>query len=182
MKFRKDFTQELAASKADISVSSASRIKNGRHQPKKATRQWRTRPDPLEAVWESVVVPILQQDELITPVGVFDHLCELHSDVFPTTARRTLERRIKKWRQLHGGAKDVMFLQHHESGLSVDIGHPTFHQVVQVQATPHLQWMNGTPASNQWSQPCNLSMKRTSMNYVPYAQYTAEFGLEDTLS
>lgn len=117
MKFRKDFTQELAASKADISISSARRIENGRHQPAKATREWRTRPDPLEAVWESVVIPILQQDEMITPVGVFDHLCESHSDVFQTTARRTLERRIKKWRQLHGGAKDVMFLQHHESGV-----------------------------------------------------------------
>lgn len=117
MKFRKDFTQEVAASKADISVSSARRIENGRHQPNQAKRQWRTRPDPLEAVWESVVVPILQQDEFITPVGVFDHLCESHSDDFPTTARRTLERRIKKWRQLHGGAKDVMFLQHHESGI-----------------------------------------------------------------
>ena len=105
MKFRKDFTQEVAASKADISVSSARRIENGRHQPNQAKRQWRTRPDPLEAVWESVVVPILQQDEFITPVGVFDHLCESHSDDFPTTARRTLERRIKKWRQLHGGAK-----------------------------------------------------------------------------
>jgi hypothetical protein len=117
MKFRKDFTQEVAASKVDISVSSARRIENGRHQPNQAKRQWRTRSDPLEAVWESVVVPILQQDELITPVGVFDHLCESHSDDFPTTARRTLERRIKKWRQLHGSAKDVMFLQHHESGL-----------------------------------------------------------------
>ena len=56
MKFRKDFTQEVAASKANISVSSARRIENGRHQPKKAHRHWRTRPDPLEAVWESIVV------------------------------------------------------------------------------------------------------------------------------
>ncbi|WP_233076210.1 helix-turn-helix domain-containing protein [Paraglaciecola chathamensis] len=36
MKFRKDFTQEVAASKADISVSSARRIENGRHQPNQA--------------------------------------------------------------------------------------------------------------------------------------------------
>jgi len=117
MKFRKDFTQEVAASKANISVSSARRIENGRHQPNKAHRHWRTRPDPLEAIWESIVVPLLEQDHLITPVGVFDYLCESHSDQFPTSARRTLERRIKKWRQLHGGAQDVMFLQHHESGL-----------------------------------------------------------------
>lgn len=104
MKFRKDFTQEVAASKANISISSARRIENGRHQPKKAHRHWRTRPDPLEAIWENIVVPLLEQDHLITPVGVFDYLCESHSDQFPTSARRTLERRIKKWRQLHGGA------------------------------------------------------------------------------
>ena len=117
MKFRKDFTQEVAASKAGISISSARRIENGRHQPNKSHRHWRTRPDPLEAVWDSIVVPALEQDDLITPVGVFDYLCESHSDKFPTSARRTLERRIKKWRQLHGSAKDVMFLQHRESGL-----------------------------------------------------------------
>ena len=74
MKYRKDFTQEVAASKSDISVSSARRIENGRHQPNKSKRYWRTRHDPLGAVWDSIVVPILEQDELITPVGVFDYL------------------------------------------------------------------------------------------------------------
>lgn len=116
MKLRKDFSQEVAASKADISVSSGRRIENGRHQPKKGERYWRTRKDPLEAVWDSIVVPLLQQDTDITPVGVFDHLCEVHSDKFSTSSRRTLERRIKKWRHLHGPGQDVVFMQHHPLG------------------------------------------------------------------
>ena len=73
MKLRKDFTQEVACSKANISVSTGRRIENGRHQFKKDKRHWRTRPDPLEAIWDSVVVPLLKQDNQITPVGVFDH-------------------------------------------------------------------------------------------------------------
>jgi transcriptional regulator with XRE-family HTH domain len=60
MKFREDFTQEEGASKAGISVISARRIESGRHQSKKASREWRTRPDSLEAAKESIVVPILQ--------------------------------------------------------------------------------------------------------------------------
>lgn len=42
MKLRENFTQEVAASKASISVSTACRIEANRHQPKKDKRGWRT--------------------------------------------------------------------------------------------------------------------------------------------
>lgn len=116
MKLRNDFSQEIAASKANISVSTGRRIENGRHQPKKDKRHWRTRADPLEGIWEPVVVPLLKQDSDITPVGVFDYLCEAHSDKFLTSSRRTLERRIKQWQHLHGEGQEVVFLQHHPFG------------------------------------------------------------------
>ncbi|QFQ78524.1 hypothetical protein F9277_14405 [Vibrio harveyi] len=29
-------------------------------------------------VWEPVVVPLLERSATITPVGIFDHLCEEH--------------------------------------------------------------------------------------------------------
>jgi hypothetical protein len=34
----------------------------------------------------------------------------------PDTIRRTLERRIARWRALHGGEKEIFFPQHHEPG------------------------------------------------------------------
>ena len=76
MKLRKNATQEVAASKAGISVSTARRIENERHQLNKDKRTWRTRPDPLEPIWDSVVLPLLKQDPEITPIGIFDHLCD----------------------------------------------------------------------------------------------------------
>jgi transcriptional regulator with XRE-family HTH domain len=40
MKLRENFTQEVAASKSSISVSTAGRIEGNRHQPKKDNRGW----------------------------------------------------------------------------------------------------------------------------------------------
>jgi hypothetical protein len=70
MKLRENFTQEVAASKASVSVSTAGRIEGNRHQPKKDKRGWRTRADPLEPIWDSVVLPLLKQDANISPVGI----------------------------------------------------------------------------------------------------------------
>jgi len=96
MKHRTRNSQVVAAAKAGISERSARRLDKANQQTNDGKRQWRTRKDPLEAVWDSVVVPILKQDNDITPVGVFDHLCEYHTDKFSPGSRRTLERRIRK--------------------------------------------------------------------------------------
>lgn len=116
MKARQTNNQATAAAKAGISERSARRIDKEELHPKSGQRNWRTRPDPLAKVWESLVVPILKKDADITPVGVFDHLCEYHSDIFSTSSRRTLERRIRQWRHLYGSPKEVMFLQTHIYG------------------------------------------------------------------
>ncbi|WP_371192907.1 IS21 family transposase [Glaciecola sp. SC05] len=116
MTLRETSLQEVAAAKAGISVSSAGRIDNGRHQLKQTKTRRRTRVDPLIPIWDSVVLPLLKEDPEITPIGIFDHLCESHSDKFSSSSRRTLERRIKQWRHLHGANKDVVFMQEHPLG------------------------------------------------------------------
>src|SRR5690625_5680052 len=70
----------------------------------------------LVKVWDDIVVPILSNNPSVTAVGIFDYLCENHADKFDTRSRRTLERRIKKWRHLYGPPKEVMFLQTHPLG------------------------------------------------------------------
>jgi len=52
--------------------SSAQRYYIDKHelQPKAEERSWRTRPDPLAEVWEGIVVPMLERDNEITPVGI----------------------------------------------------------------------------------------------------------------
>lgn len=61
-------------------------------------------------------MPLLQQSEDLTPIGIFDFLCEQHRDQFDPKTRRTLERLINQWRQLHGSAKELMFTQTHATG------------------------------------------------------------------
>lgn len=116
MKHRKKQTQSIAAAMAGISERSARRIDTQQHQQNDNKRNWRTRPDPLTEIWDKIVLPRLKSSEEITPVGIFDYLCAEHSDKFDPKTRRTLERRICRWRQLHGKAKDVVFLQTHASG------------------------------------------------------------------
>lgn len=117
MQFRKTNTQLTAAAKAGISERSARRIEKGQLQPKKSQkRSYRTRKDPLDKVWDSLVIPWISQDPSISPVGIYDHLCTHHSDKFSPSSRRTLERRIAQWRHLHGQEKEVIFLQSHTYG------------------------------------------------------------------
>jgi hypothetical protein len=113
---RVKYGQIISAAKSGISERTASRIDNGIHQPHLTNRTWRTRADPLKLIWEPIVLPLLQQSDSLTPVGIFDFLCEQHSHQFDTRSRRTLERRIHRWRQLHGSAKEVIFTQTHALG------------------------------------------------------------------
>lgn len=113
---RTKHSQVIAIAKSGISSRTAGRIDNQIHQPKQASRQWRTREDRLSLIWEPIVLPLLQQSDGLTPIGIFNFLCEQHSDQFDPRTRRTLERRINRWRQLHGRAKEVMFTQTHLPG------------------------------------------------------------------
>lgn len=116
MKHRKTQVQSIAAAKAGISERSARRIDTQQHQKNDNKRNWRTRQDPLAEIWDEIVLPMLESTEEITPVGIFDYLCAEHADKFDPKTRRTLERRICRWRQLHGKAKDVVFVQTHALG------------------------------------------------------------------
>ena len=73
----------------------------------------RRRPDPLADIFESDVVPILENSPGIRPVGVFEELMRRHPEL-GEGVRRTLERRIRVWRAEHGPEQDVIFRQKHE--------------------------------------------------------------------
>ncbi|MBL4607751.1 MAG: IS21 family transposase [Pseudomonadales bacterium] len=116
MTHRINQSQKTAAAKASVSERSARRIERKDLQPAKNKRKHRTRADPLSSVWDDVVLPLLKSCNDISPVGVFDYLCENHLDKFKPSARRTLERRILQWRQLHGESQAVIFMQEHPPG------------------------------------------------------------------
>src|SRR4029453_13936463 len=75
----------------------------------------RRRPDPLVDIFEAEVVPLLQAAAGIRPVAIFDELRRRHVDL-AASVRRTLERRVRAWRAVHGEEREVMFRQVHEAG------------------------------------------------------------------
>ena len=117
MTHRRQHTQAVAAAKAGISERSARRIEKDPRLPsqRKKGRHWRTRTDPLEPFWPRIE-ELLQIDGIIA-VTIFETLQdEFGEDAVPDAIRRTLERRIARWRALHGGEKEIFFPQHHEPG------------------------------------------------------------------
>ena len=64
MAHRDDLGQAVAAAKEGISERSGRRFdRRGGVLPARLARHWRTRPDPLEAVWASEVEPLLRREQ-----------------------------------------------------------------------------------------------------------------------
>jgi len=116
MKFRQTDPVAVAAAKASMSVATAYRIQSDPRPPSaKAAPRERRRPDPLGAVFEQEVVPMLTAAPGLRPVAVFEEMIRRHPEL-GAAIRRTLERRIREWRALHGAEREVIFRQTHEPG------------------------------------------------------------------
>jgi hypothetical protein len=102
MKSRQTNAPAIAAAKAGFSTATAYRIEADPRPPsQRKTARGRRRPDPLAGVWEGEIVPILQAAPGVRAVAIFEELCRRHPEV-ATGVRRTLERRIARWRALNG--------------------------------------------------------------------------------
>src|SRR3954471_11717192 len=116
MKLRHTNTIPIAAAKAGFSPSTAYRLdKDPRLPSQKKVPRGRRRPDPLARVWDSEIVPLLQAAPSLRPVALFEEIVRRHPDLGPGI-RRTLERRVRSWRALHGPEQEVIFRQVHEPG------------------------------------------------------------------
>ena len=70
----------------------------------------------MESIFESAVVPMLVAAPEVRPVAIFEELQRRYPDL-QANVRRTLERRIRGWRALHGAEREIVFRQVHEPGL-----------------------------------------------------------------
>jgi len=116
MKLRQDHPIETAAAKAGLSRATGYRIAQDTRRPsQKGEPRGRRRPDPLEQIFDAEVVPLLQSAPGLRPVAIFEEMLRRHPELQPGI-RRTLERRIRSWRALHGEDQEVIFRQVHEPG------------------------------------------------------------------
>lgn len=114
---RATHSQETAAAKTGISVASGRRIEAAVMLPsQRPPRHWRTREDPLAAVWESEVVPMLTAAPALMAVTVHEELQRRYPGCFGTPVLRTLQRRMRQWRAEHGGEREIFFAQEHPPG------------------------------------------------------------------
>lgn len=113
---REGYTQIVAAAKASISERSGRAIEQGKRKDPWQKNRWRSCPDPLDKVWESELRPMLEQTPTLTAITLLDYLQAKYMDEYPDSILRTLQRRVKQWRALHGPEKEVMFRQVHEVG------------------------------------------------------------------
>lgn len=116
MKVRQTEAAPIAAAKSGFSTASGYRIESDVRLPsqKKAPRG-RRRADPLIGVWDSEIVPMLKAAPGLRAVAIFEELLRRHPEL-GEGVRRTIERRIRRWRAVHGPDQEVIFRQIHEPG------------------------------------------------------------------
>ena len=114
---RNKLSQVASAAKAGISERSARRIEVAQRLPsQRPHRNWRTREDPLSAVWDSEVIPLLQTDARLNAVTLLEELQRRSPGQWDSGVLRTLQRRIRMWRAQFGAEREVYFAQKHPPG------------------------------------------------------------------
>jgi transposase InsO family protein len=116
MKSRLTVKKPAAAAQAAISLRTAYRIENDPRLPfQTPAPRGRRRPDPLIAIFDAEIVPMLEAAPGLRPIAIFEEMQRRHPEL-PEGVRRTMERRIRQWRALHGKDRDVIFRQVQEPG------------------------------------------------------------------
>jgi hypothetical protein len=116
MQFRQTDTVAVAAAKASLSAATGHRLVRDPRLPsmKKGVRG-RRRPDPLGDLFEAEIVPMLKAAPGLRPIAIFEEIVRRHPEL-GSGIRRTIERRIRSWRAVHGEEQEVIFRQTHEPG------------------------------------------------------------------
>ncbi len=119
MEFHRHHTQILAAGKAGISERTGRRIERDPRLPSQKHLEGKRRrqvADPLDGIWESEVLPLLEHRPGLRPIGLLEEMRRRHPERDWGRLRRTLERRVRSWHGLYGSEREVIFRQDHPPG------------------------------------------------------------------
>lgn len=138
-------TRDQAALAAGVSAKTARGWEDGPlpSTRSKEPRTWRTRLDPLAAVWDLHVVPLLQSDDegKLQATTILDELQYIPGCQLDDKHLRTIQRRVHEWRATGGPGKEVYFEQVHPPGREsqIDFTHAEELRVtIAGQPFPHL--------------------------------------------
>lgn len=126
----------------------------------KKERTWRTRPDPFEEDWSEIAERLTDAPELEAK-ALFEDLCERFPGRYQEGQLRTLQRRVKQWRAMHGPDKVLFFEQEHRPGeamqtdftsmneLGITICGEPFPHLLCHQVLPYSNWEWGTVSRSE---------------------------------
>lgn len=157
-----------AAMKAGMDRKTARRyLRTGRRPAElRKPHTWRTREDPLAAIWPETE-RWLEDSPEVEAKALFEHLLAAHPGKLDGRALRTFQRRTTDWLRRHGPPKEVFFAQVHEPGECIQTDWTNANELdvtIAGEAFPHLLCHSVLPYSNwEWATPCRsesaLSLK-----------------------
>ena len=110
-------TQQASSTIAEISERTGQRIDAGHHRANRGrVIEASVRRDPLAGLWEQELEPMLRREPRLKPTTLFEYLQEHYPGQYPQVLR-TLQRRVREWKALHGPEPEVMFMLRHEPGV-----------------------------------------------------------------
>jgi len=157
--FARTHNMSVSALKAGVDRKTARKYLQTAANPEELQQphRWRTRPDPLAAVWAKATEMLVAAPELEAK-ALFDFLAAEPGSVLKPGHLRTFQRRVRQWRGTAGPEQEVMFAQSRVPGglLEVDWTHPGQLEVtVQGQPLDHLLCHGVLAYSNwQWAVRC----------------------------
>jgi hypothetical protein len=107
----------VSAMKANVHPQTASKYIQAGKPPQQAQEPhtWRTRPDPLEPIWDQVQRMLRDVPELETKT-LFEHFLKQPDSGLDESHLRTFYRRVRHWRATQGPEKEVFFGQERPPG------------------------------------------------------------------
>lgn len=107
---KQGLTQLVSSQIAEISERTGQRIDGGDHRSNRASVVTPSPSrDPLAGVWREELEPMLRREPRLKPTTLFEYLQEQYPGQY-SKVLRTLQRRVREWKALHGPEPDVMFM------------------------------------------------------------------------
>ena len=152
-------TLEVASARSGMDEKTARKYRDTGKMPSdikaERTREWRTRDDPFDEVWDEVL-PFLENNEGLEAKTLFEHLQRQNPGIFSDGQLRTIQRRVKNWRATVGPCREVYFPQKHQPGrlsqsdftcmakLQISIAGQPFDHLVYHFVLTYSNWETGT--------------------------------------
>ncbi|HIG28179.1 MAG TPA: IS21 family transposase [Verrucomicrobiales bacterium] len=158
-KFAVTSNMSISALHADVDRKTARKYLQTDQTPDQLQKPhlWRTRKDPLEAVWPEVRIMLHDAPELEAKM-LFEHFSNQPDSGLEPSHLRTFQRRVRHWRATEGPDKEVFFAQHRKPGELMQLDW-TYARELQVsiagESLDHLFCHCVLPYSNwQWATRC----------------------------